>query len=330
MKKNAIIAMLFSAVLFMGCGAKSETANMSEATYVARGSEYSYDSIVEYDAAEEAYMDDSFDMEAAGNGQSYVDNRKLITTVDMDVETEEFDAMYSEIERRAKELGGYIEYSSMITNSYNGLKTGYLRIRITEENLDSFVTMIDSEGNVISKGRNVEDITLTYVDTESRKTVYEEEMKLLTQMMEEAEDMETLLQIESRLSVVRADVEAMESQLRIYDNLCNFATLNISIEEVEVYTPVETKEQTVFEKMGQGFVKNLKGVGKFLESFAIFIVVNIPVFVLLGFFAFIIIMIIKVCVRISNKSLEKKVAKLNQKKAMLEETDSKETTDEEK
>ena len=63
-------------------------------------------------------------------------------------------------------------------------------------------------------------------------------------MLEAAEDIDTMLQIEMRISDVTAEVESMEAQLRSYDNRCNFATIYLSVEEVRVYTPTETKELT--------------------------------------------------------------------------------------
>ena len=55
---------------------------------------------------------------------------------------------------------------------------------------------------------------------------------------------------------MRYELENRASQLRLYDNQVDYATIYLSIDEVQEYTPVE--EPTVWERISGGFVSSIK------------------------------------------------------------------------
>ena len=116
------------------------------------------------------------------------DNRKLIRTVNMEVETEEFEQLVSRIEQSIREKGGYIENAYTYNGSeFNrkGKNTKYadMTIRIPDAKLDEFVNGVSGISNVISKNTTAEDVTLQYVDTESKKKMYEAEEESLLELL---------------------------------------------------------------------------------------------------------------------------------------------------
>ena len=98
--------------------------------------------------------------------------------------------------------------------------------------------------------------------------------------MEQAETMADLLEIESRLTDVRYELENRASQLRLYDNQVDYATIYLSIDEVQEYTPVE--EPTVWERISGGFVSSIKGVGNGLLDLLVWVLAKSPYLVILG------------------------------------------------
>lgn len=79
-----------------------------------------------------------------------------------------------------------------------------------------------------------------------------EQERLMT-YLEQAESIEEMMTIESRLSDIRYQLESMESQLRTYDSQIEYSTVSLYISEVVELTPVETKEQTTWERISEGF-----------------------------------------------------------------------------
>ena len=215
-------------------------------------------------------------------------DRKLIKTVNMDVETREYDKLLSAVENKVTELGAY---NGSTYYSYRSTRNANLTIRIPKDRLEEFQNTVSELGNVTSRSENVQDVTLTYVDLQSHRDALRTEQERLLQLLEQAESVEDIITIEQRLSDVRYQLESMESQLRSYDNRVDYSTVYLYIDEVEVYTPVE--EETVWERISTGFVDSLKNIGEGLKEAAIWFVIHIPYLVIWAIVIAVIVLILK-------------------------------------
>ena len=266
------------AALLAGCGGASKSTQAFDAAAAAPA-----------EAANGAY----YDMESAksedggltGDTDSTVlpEGRKWIITVNMSAETEDLDALMEALNGKISGLGGYVEDQ----DSYNGsmyssrrYRSASLTVRIPAERVDEFTEEMSGIANVVSTNLSREDITLSYVATESRVKALQTEEARLLELMEQAETMADLLEIESRLTDVRYELENRASQLRLYDNQVDYATIYLSIDEVQEYTPVE--EPTVWERISGGFVSSIKGVGNGLLDLLVWVLAKSPYLVILG------------------------------------------------
>lgn len=244
-------------------------------------------------AEAEASTDTTVSEEGAASAATT--DRKLIKTVNMDVETREYDKLLASVENKVSELGGYIEsldaYNGSIYNNYRSTRNANLTIRIPKDKLDDFLDTVSGIGNVTSRSENVQDVTLTYVDLQSHRDALQTEQERLLALLEQAENVEDIITIEQRLSDVRYQLESMESQLRSYDNQVDYSTVYLYINEVEVYTPVE--EETVWERISAGFADSLKNIGEGLKEAGIWFVIHIPYLVLWAVVILIVILILK-------------------------------------
>lgn len=222
------------------------------------------------------------------------ENRKWIITVHMSAETEDLDTMTAALDERIKSLNGYVEDQHI----YNGsayasrrYRSANLTIRIPAENVDKFTEEVSGIANVISQEKNLEDITLNYVSTESRMTALQTEEARLLELMAQAETMSDLLEIEARLTDVRYELESVTSRLRTYDNQINYATIYLDISEVQEYTPVE--DPTLWERISGGFTDSLKDLWESLQDLLVFLVVAFPFILVYGGIALVIILAIR-------------------------------------
>lgn len=265
--------------------------------------------------ADYAYPEESVTMEDSGESVQVTDSsRKLIKTVYMDVETKEFDLLMASLESQVESLGGYIEnmetYNGSRYSGYQRSRYANLVIRIPQENLNGFLDTVSETGNVISRSESVEDVTLNYVDMESRKNSLQVEQERLLSFLEKAESIEDIIAIEGRLSQVRYQIESMESQLRTYDNQVDYSTVHLSVDEVRELTPVE--EKNAWQRMADGFMDSVK---RLLHNFAeagIWFVVNIPFFLVWTVVIFLCVFAVKRLVRRSRRKKEEKLAKRDQ------------------
>ena len=304
-KMTAILVTLcMLAALLAGCGGASKSTQAFDAAAAAPA-----------EAANGAY----YDMESAksedggltGDTDSTVlpEGRKWIITVNMSAETEELDALMEALNGKISGLGGYVEDQ----DSYNGsmyssrrYRSASLTVRIPAERVDEFTEEMSGIANVVSTNLSREDITLSYVATESRVKALQTEEARLLELMEQAETMADLLEIESRLTDVRYELENRASQLRLYDNQVDYATIYLSIDEVQEYTPVE--EPTVWERISGGFVSSVKGVGNGLLDLLVWVLAKSPYLVILGGVTVGVVVLVK---KRKVRKAEKKAAKQN-------------------
>ncbi len=313
---RSILGILLTAMLLTGCGASDEAANMTAGSAASRPqmqeSFVTSNGIVMNDSVQMDAMERPQEESVAENGSTQVQDpladRKLIKTVNMTVETKEFDVLLETLETRVTQLGGYIErletYNGSVYGGYRSRRNADLTIRIPQNQLTGFLDEVGNISNVIRRSENVQDVTLTYVDLESHKKVLEAERDRLIELIAQAEYLEDILTIESRLTEVRYQLESMESQLRTYDNKINYSTIQLYVEEVMELTPIA--EETVWQRIAGGFLENLTDIGDGLVEFAIWFVVTIPYFILWGIIIVIIIFLIKGLKKVLKSGKKKK------------------------
>ena len=300
MKKKSLFGIVLAGMLLLGgCGGRSYTKNsegIAAEAYTYAGSApaaagYGFNSgAVAADMADYAVYDEEADAAEPAMGMPDVgesaatSSRKLIRNVNMEVETKEYDDLIAFLQTNIAAVGGYIENSYSYNGSaYNGggsrRNTSFV-FRIPADKLDQFLSDVGGRANVISRNENTNDVTLVYVDMASHKNALRTEEQSLINMLAKAETVEDLITIENRLADVRYQIESMESQLRTYDNLVDYATLSINVSEVEELTPVT--EQSAWEKMGSGFMASLHNIGRGLQNFGIGVVMNLPYILIWG------------------------------------------------
>jgi len=270
MNVRKILAYVLCVLLLLGM-----TACGAEKDYAPNAGDASEDS--GYVTKEESAVD-------AESSSALPENRKLIQTAYIDAETEDLDAVLQQLDARIAELGGYIENSNVRNGSaYSGkrYRSADITVRIPAKDLDSFIDKVSGLSNIVSSRKTVEDVTLNYVATESRvKALQTEETRLLA-LLAKADSLDDLLTVEARLTEVRTELEEVTSALRVLENQVDYATLHLTVSEVTEFTDT-TEPETVWQRIGDGFVKNLKGVGTFLENVFVFFVTAIPYILLIG------------------------------------------------
>lgn len=287
MKNRKYLALFLTAVLLVsllaGC-AKSMDAGMAEDYY--------------YNAPESAgsgVYDDSYkEVGEASTAEAELTDRKLIKTVELDAETEDLDELLSAMTQQVSQLGGYVEnqrvYNGSAYSKYRS-RSASMTIRIPAEKLDEFVGHVEGSTNIVSRYSYIDDVTLTYVATESRVNALVAEEQRLLELLSQAETMSDLLEVEARLTDVRYELESVTSRLNVLKNQVSYSTVNLSIDEVVEYTPVE--EETFWQRISGGFMDSLKGIGDGVVEVTVFVLANLPYLVLLAGCAVLVIFLAK-------------------------------------
>lgn len=303
MKKylSLLLSLALLAALLTGCG----SAGKSAASYDSGMVEYAVSDEAAMAPAEGAAMKNS----ATDTGSTQLpQNRKWIVTVNLTAETDDLDALRSALDEKIAALNGYVEdqsvYNGSIYDSGRRYRSANLTVRIPADSIDAFLQDVGGLANIVRQNKSIEDVTLSYVATESRLKALETEEARLLELLSQAENMTDLLEIEARLSEVRSELENYASQKRLYDNQIDYATIYIAIEEVQEYTP--TEEASLWERIRDGFRDNLEGVGEGLLDVLVWFIVSIPTLVVLAVVVLILVLIVR---RIRRRRKAKKAAK---------------------
>ena len=280
MKVRKLTAIALAALMLLtltACGGSSKSES------VMGGYNYAADAAPQEPMAE---MEMVYSEEGASYGSLTSDNaataevpaqRKWIITMDISAETEDLDALLEALNQEIASLGGYVEGQNIHNGSAyatHRYRSANLTVRIPAVDVDKFADNVAGIANVVRSNKNLEDITLTYVSTESRVKALQVEEARLLELLAQAETMSDLLEIESRLTDVRYELENYTSRLRVYDNQVDFATIYLDLEEVQEYTPVA--ERTVWQRITEGFADSLDGLWEDLTDLFVWVIVSLP------------------------------------------------------
>lgn len=279
-----VLSLLLVAGMLYGCGAKS---NGSMAAPGGIRNESTSDKV------SGSLMDGS---------TTAVDNQKLVRKIWLTVETEDMDTLLTGVGAQIEALGGYVESRNVNNGSqYSGrrYRSAEMTIRIPADQLNGFIQHVKDNANITNNRETTENITLSYVEVQSRITALQTEQTRLLELLAEAKDMGALLEIEKRLTEVRYQLETVTSQLRVYDNQVAYGTIYLTVSEVTEYTVTE-EPTSVWERITTGLTENLKDLGAFFVDLFVALVVGLPYLVL------IVVMVFAICLLVKRRKKHKK------------------------
>ncbi len=133
----------------------------------------------------------------------------------------------------AASKGGWVE-CSIVTDEY-----ATVTVRIPVESLDAALAEIRQIGTVKSETRSATDVTDQLVDLDARLRNAKAEEQRLLEILNKAETVNEILQVEDRLSYVREKIERLEAQKKMLEERVDYATVTVTISIPEPEPPEE-------------------------------------------------------------------------------------------
>ncbi len=267
MKKiSVIILCLVLALSFCACGAKSNDMDYApQENAIAMN-----DSVSFYSATADSATGAEMKTEAPAT-----QDEKIIKTVTVHIETKEYNACVNGVTASADSFGGYVEKSytqGEDSRAYN--RNATIIVRVPSAKLDEFLATAGENGKITDKTEEQQNVTLEYVDLESRISAYKTERETLTKLLSEAASLENVLAIQERLSEVNYEIENYTAKLRVLENRVSYSTVTMEIREVERVTE---SEPSLWTEIKDRFLDNLDELGDTLRDLAVDIVGGIPI-----------------------------------------------------
>ena len=214
---------------------------------------------------------------------------KIIYSGDATIETTEFEKSVAALEAMIAEAGGFVQSSSVNGNNYYDSSRGYTSkrsasytLRVPSEKFAVLMNSLSDIGNVPYTYTYTENVTAEYYDVQARLTALQAQEKRLLEMMEIAETVEDIITIEDKLTDVRYRIDSLQSSLNNWDRRVAYSTLNITVKEVQVYTPEKLTKISYGEELWRAFTDALRNAGQFFKDLLVFLVSAIPTLVILA------------------------------------------------
>ena len=136
--------------------------------------------------------------------------------------------------------------------------------------------------------------------------------------MAQADTVEDMITLESRLSDVRMEKERLETQLQNWDRQVDYSTVYISLTEVQELTPEPPEEEpTYLEQLGQTFMDSVRWMGRAAKGCGKLLVAVIPVLLPI---AVVILIVVLICKGAAKRKLKKQEEHLREQKKKDDET----------
>ncbi|MBD5460261.1 MAG: DUF4349 domain-containing protein [Lachnospiraceae bacterium] len=332
-KKIAVFALtLTMAFLTTACGSDSSAsdyfvgANKGGATQngvmADSGSgNYDYNDYDEDYSYEYGYAEsDSWNVESTANNDTQqgqdgtLTGEKLVYTCELSIETLEYEQCVNAIKNNISAFGGIIERESESDSARNWYYGDYVKttgtrrlnmtVRIPSGKYYEFLASLEGTGKIVSKNSYVENISRRYYETDALIQSLEIQQQRLLDMMEQAETIEDMLIIESRLSEVQYQLNSARNSLSSMDTDVAFSTVTVLVDEVMEYTPQEpvVKTNTFWDRLQNTLSETWEFTLEMLEFLLFMVIRLIPVAVFIA----VVVLIVLFCIKQGQKKARRK------------------------
>ena len=242
-------------------------APMMAASYAVAPSE---EVEMEFDEAEELVT--VSDAATAAEGPS----ERIVRNAYIEIVTSDFDHDLLLMQTAVTDQGGQLSSSNSSQNR-SGTRNAYLTARIPAENLDRFLETLENvSGRITQKDVSAENVAEQYKDLRGRLDNATVQRDRLRELLDQAENVSDLMQIERSLSEAQSTVEALTGQINHLDQRVSTSTVSISLNEE---TPAQSVRQTdggFLNRLKNGMSLSLRAFGEFLQNLCLFLVMALP------------------------------------------------------
>ncbi len=157
-----------------------------------------------------------------------LENRKIVYRALLNVNSFDLEAYRELVVNQLFIHFGYIENETSREEELN------MTLRVPSENLDDFLTALKEGGEVTYFTKTSEDITNTYTTYEARRLALEARHQRLIELIEVAETVEDIIELEKERSEVEAELTEIGIRLTNFDSLVDYSTITLNVDYVDI------------------------------------------------------------------------------------------------
>lgn len=285
-----LILISLVSVLLAGCGSAKSASSVSESSVseskpnmdISNDNSGLSNNNVASDAQKKDIKAEGKTKDTSVN--SLVGQGKIIRNGIIQMETKSFDETVKQILSRTANMGAYVQSSnvsgrSIASKASAESRKGEFILRIPKTKFDNFILDIGNLGSITNQKISSEDVTTAYFDTQAHlKSLNIQEERLL-ELLKKTGELKDIIVLEKELSTVRYEIESLTGNLKKWDSLIDFCTLNIQISEVQ---NIKENPVSFIDKIANGFTSSVRALIEFGKGFVVVVFIFLPYIVVLS------------------------------------------------
>jgi uncharacterized coiled-coil protein SlyX len=160
--------------------------------------------------------------------------KKVVKTGNLGFQVDDLQSSYKKIASTLEAYGAYIENESQST--YGDRSQYSMTIRVPIDQFDTlFSALAESSKFVENKSVNLRDVTEQYYDLETRLTNKKALEARYRELLEKANSVKDLLEIENSLNTIRTEIEQIQGQFDYLSKQVSYSTIHLNFYEILPY-----------------------------------------------------------------------------------------------
>jgi len=228
--------------------------------------------------------------------------RHIIQTAWVELESEYFDDAVADLRQIVESAGGFIE-AERTERRHRRVFT--ITLRVPAANFEYSLWRAEASATVRSTNQHAEDVTSQFYDTTSRLETRRIEEDRLLALIEDAENVHDILELERRLSNTRLQIETYAARLNNLAGQIAYSTIFVTLHDTGEIPMPAIEGPGLWERIGNAFGGSVTATGHGIQNFVIFMAGATIPFVFWGVIIFI---TVKIGLRLRRKFKRKKAA----------------------
>lgn len=294
MKSKRMLMVIVFGLFLAACASDSADDTVTDSGDFDGGGEMMEESLDDRDMAVE--MDEA---QEQGDSGSRLIGEKVIRTVSQDYETVNFQGATDFIRQTVQRHDAFIEYSYESSYTPSGGASRQYRVvdytlRVPTEQLNAFLNDLEGmDAYRVSEQMGSEDVTQQYRDTEARIRVLDNKEDRLSELLERAETIEEIIQIENSLSETIAEREQLQSQLDYFDDLIDYTVVRMTITERPRISGDREEGLSFLRRVQEALTDSFFAFYYIVQDIIIFFIYAFPYILVLGLIVLVIWLVAK-------------------------------------
>lgn len=244
----SVAALLLVALVAVGCATGSESSDDAGGAAPQPAGAPAEDG-VQVEAADGA----AFSTASRVNAAAPDEEQALISHGNVQLRSDDVGAALFEVQKVVDQLAGEISQNETATDDDGEVKRARIVARIPSARFTEAMQSLEGAATLVASSSDIDDVTTKVIDNRLRLEVQKRSIRRIALLLERAQSIRDIVNIEGQLSRRQADLQSLQRQQAYLADQTRMATITVSLERTEE-EKAETKEK---EEEAKGFVAGL-------------------------------------------------------------------------